>query len=103
LEKFCLPLGEGFANHAAPMQRVYELSESNSTDFELTPLQGMDKLTVLIRHTYRLNFIAGAPGKKRHFEQCGQAARSCQVGRIVRPMYPFRLAELADLVEKDWA
>lgn len=103
LEKYGLPLGEGFANNSSPLKRVYELVSSNSQDLELTPVQGMGKLTLLMRHTYRLQFLAGTSGKKRHFEQCGQAARHCQASRLVRPRYPFRLAELADLLEKDWA
>jgi hypothetical protein len=101
LEKFGLPLGDGFANNSLPLQRIYELAVSNSQDFELTSLQGTNKLTVLIRHTYRLQFLAGTLGKKHHFEQCGRAARQCQVSRLVRPRRP-RLEELADLVEKDW-
>jgi hypothetical protein len=103
LEKYRLPLGEGFSNNSSPLQRVYELAVSNSQDLELTTLRGLDKLAVLLRHTYRLQFLAGTSGKKRNFEQCGQAARHCQVSRLVRPEYPFRLEELADLVEKDWA
>ncbi len=103
LEKYGLRLGEGFANNSSPLKRVYELAVSNSQDLGLTTLQGIDKLAVLMRHTYRLQFLAGTLGKKRHFEQCGQAVRHCQVSRLVRPRYPFRLEELADLVEKDWA
>jgi len=102
-EKYCLPLREGFSNNSSPLKRVYELAVSNSQDLEHTTLQGMDKLVVLIRHTYRPEFLAGILGKKSHFEQCGQAARHCQVSRLVRPSRPFRLEELADLVEKDWA
>ena len=102
-EKYGLPLGEGFFNNSSPLKRVYELVVSNSQDLELTTLQGMDKLAVLIDHTYRLEFLAGTLEKKRHFEQCGQVARHCQVSRLVRPRYPFCLEELVDLVEKDWA
>jgi hypothetical protein len=102
-EKYGLPLREGFSNHSLPLKWVYELDVSNSQDFELTTLKGIDKLSVLIGHTYRLEFLAGTLGKKRHFEQCGQAARHCQVSRLVRPMHPFRLEDLVDLLEKDWA
>lgn len=102
LEKYLMPLGEGFANKSLPLTLVYELASNNSPDFELTSFQGMDKLTALMRHTYRMQFLAGTVGKKRHFEQCGQAARHCRVSRLVRPRYPFRLEELADLLEKDW-
>ena len=102
LEKYGLPLREGFANKSSPLKRVYELAVSNSPDFELVSLQGMDKLTVLMRNTYRLQYLAGTSGKKRHFEQCGQAARHCQISRLVRPRWPFLLEELADLLQKDW-
>jgi hypothetical protein len=103
LEKYCFPLGEGFSNNSSPLKRVYELAVSNSQDLELTALQGLDKLDVLMRHTYRLQFLSGTLEKKSHFEQCGQAARHCQVSRLARPGLPFRLEELVDLVEKDWA
>jgi len=103
MEKYALPLGEGFARHPAPLQRVYELTVSNSPAFGLTSLQGIDKLAVLIDHTYRLQFLSGASGKKRHFEQCGRVARHCQVSRLVRPLEPFLLEELVALLEKDWA
>jgi len=103
LEKYALPLGEGFARHPAPLQLVYELTVSNSPEFKLTSLQGTDKLTVLMKHTYRLQFLAGAAAHKRHFAQCGQAARHCRVSRLVRPRWPFELAELVESLEKDWA
>lgn len=103
LEKYGLPLGAGFTKHSLPLKRVYELAARNSQDFELTSVQGLDKLTVLMRHTYRQQFLAGITGKKRHFEQCGLAARQCQISRLIRPRWPFRLEELADLAEKDWA
>ena len=103
LDKFGLPLGEGFSNDSPPLKKVYELTVSDSQDLGLTSLQGMDRLSVLVRHTYRLQFLAGTSGKKNHLEQCAQAVRYCQVSRLVRPRSPVRLEELADLVEKDWA
>ena len=92
-----------FATDSLPLQRVYELGVSNSQEFELTSLQGIDKLNVFLHHTYRLQFLAGSSAKKRHFEQCGRAAGHCRVSRLVRPVRPFRLEELAELVEKDWS
>jgi hypothetical protein len=103
LEKFGLPLEGGFVNNSLPLTRIYELTTSNSQDFKLVSLQGADRLAILINHTYRLRFLTGASGRKRHFEQCRQAASHCRVSRVVRPRHPFRLKELADLVEQDWA
>jgi hypothetical protein len=102
LAKHRLPLGEGFCAHPRPVQRVYELATHDSRDFQITPLQGTDKLTVLITHTYRLDFLEGPLRKKRYFEQCGRAARQISVSRLTRPQWPFPLDELVGLLEKEW-
>jgi hypothetical protein len=102
LAKHRLPLGEGFCHHPRPAQRVYELATHDSQDFQITPLQGTDKLTVFITHTYRLDFLEGPLRKKRYFEQCGRAARQIPVSRLIRPRWPFPLDELVKLLEKEW-
>ena len=67
LEKYGLPLKEGFATNASPLKRVYELSVGNSQDPEIITLKGLDKLAVLMRHTYRLQFLAGTLGEETPF------------------------------------
>jgi len=102
LNKFGIPLlEEGFVKTPIPLKRVYELRISNSQDLEITPLEGMDKLAIIIGHTYRPQFLTGKAEKNRHFEQCGQTARHCQASRLVRPN-SCRLEELVDRVEEDW-
>jgi hypothetical protein len=102
MEKYGLPLEEGFAGTPLPLERVYELEVGSSQDLELIEVQGMDKLVVFVNHTYRRQFLAGNPGKKRHFEQCGRAARHCRVSRLRRPWDTARLPEVVELLEKDW-
>jgi hypothetical protein len=103
LEKYCVPLEGGFCAHPRPVERIYELATHDSRDVRINPLQGTDKLTALIAHTYRLDFLEGLPQKKRYFEQCGRAARQVSISRVVRPRWPFRLNELVEVLEKDWA
>lgn len=102
LEKYYVPLGEGFCVRPKPVHRAYELATHDSRDFRVTPLRGIDKLTALITHSYRLDFLAGAARRKRYFEQCGQVAQQISVHRLIRPRWPFPLNGLVDFLEKEW-
>ena len=51
LEKYGLTLRDDFSTNSSPLKRVYELSVSNSPEFKLSAMQGLDKLGVLLRHT----------------------------------------------------
>jgi hypothetical protein len=103
LEKYAFPLRGKYCSRPQPVLQVFELTSHNFQDFKITPLQGMDKLAVLLKHTYRVGFLSGLARKKLHFEQCGRAARNFSVSRITRPRWPFLLSELVDLVEQEWA
>lgn len=102
LDKYALPLQDGFVRQPLPLQRVYEIVVRTSPDFELTSVQGTDKLSILMNHTYRLQFLAGAATLQRNFAQCGQAARHCRVSRLSRPRQPLQLTVILELLEQDW-
>jgi hypothetical protein len=102
VEKYFIPLEEGFCTHPRAVHQIYELAAHDSQDFQIAPLKGTDKLAALIAHTYRLDFLSGSLRRKRYFELCGKAARQISVNRLTRPRWPFLLDDLADLLEKEW-
>jgi hypothetical protein len=102
LDKRHLPLATGFCAHPRPLKRVYELAITETQEFDLIPLQGLEKLKPLMEHTYRPEFLAGVDRKKLHFRQCAATARQVAVNRVTRPRWPFRLSDLMELVEQDW-
>jgi hypothetical protein len=102
MEKRHLPLEQGFCATPRPLNRIYELTTSDTQEFNLIRLQGIEKLTPLMDHTYRPEFLFGAERKKLHFAQCAAAVRHATVCRVTRPHSPFLLADLIDLVKQDW-
>jgi hypothetical protein len=102
VDKRHLPLGKDFCARSRPLRRIYELTVTDAKEFNLTPLQGLDKLAIIIGHTYRPEFLSGANKKKLHFMQCAAIIHQVEVSRVTRPRQPFRLGDLADLVEHDW-
>lgn len=103
LDKYHLSLKEEFCDYPRPLRRIYELAPADTQEIAITRLQGMEKLTTLIDHTYRLEFLTRPERKQRHFKQCAVAARHAAVSRVTRPSRAFLLDDLADLVEQDWA
>jgi hypothetical protein len=100
--KYLLPLRDGFCASPRPVKRVYELATHDTQDFQIALLQGTEKLTVLLSHTYRPEFLEGSPGKKLYFTQCSRAARHTAISRLLRPRWPFRLDKLVELLEQGW-
>ena len=101
LEKYILPLGEGFAAEPAPLHAIYVLELSNSDEFSIVPLQGLQKIKALNLATYRPHFFTGVnPGRIR---QIGEVARQAKVAVVTRPRNGFRVDELTDLLAADFA
>lgn len=102
-EKHGLPLRKGFCETPLPLRRLYVLTTTETQKFELIPLKGMEKFTVLLNNTYRFCFLDGQGGKVLHFKQCAALTQHAAVSRVIRPSAPLLLDELADLLERDLA
>ena len=102
LEKYVLPLGDGFATSATPLHAVYILEASNSRLSVPTPIKGLQKIELLIRNTYRPHFIAHMKHEGEHLRQITEVASSARVRRINRPRGSCQADELADLLQEDF-
>jgi hypothetical protein len=103
LEKYGLPLQEGFCSEPTPLKRIYILNATNTDRFEIGSIKGLEKFNALIRSTYRFRFTEGLGSKREHFNQCAVIGRKMDVQRVTRPRRGFRIDELMDLIEKDFA
>jgi hypothetical protein len=103
LEKYGFPIQEGFSSEPTPLDRVYILSTTNTDRFDLESVNGLEKFNALISNTYRFRFIEGLGNKPEHFNQCTAVGRHAEVRRVTRPGRGFRIEELMDIIEKDFA
>jgi hypothetical protein len=102
LQKFALPTRETFNATPVPLYAVYVLNTINTNTFELAPIKGLDKLQILAENTYRPRFMAGMGKRADHFQLATMAGQQLHTRRVTRPMHPYQLKELADLIEKDF-
>ena len=100
-EKYFVPF-EHASDGPTPVRTVFVLDTTNTDQFEVVPLKGMDKIDPILDHTYRPGFLEGLGDKQAHFKQCAAVAAQAAVIRIIRPYKGFRLDELMDLVERYW-
>lgn len=102
LEKSCLSTGAALEQEPLPISHLYLLATTNRDELELRPIEGMAKLDVLSRHTYRRRFLDGLGGKQDHFKLCVAVSRHARLTRVVRPRAGFQLERLRKLVEDDF-
>jgi hypothetical protein len=102
-EKFAVPSHQGFWSSPAPLAAIYELQVDNHQEVTLQALDGLDKLSIILSHTYRPWLIDGLGLKVAHFKQCVAVARQVTVSLLSRPANIFSLEEQVRSIEQDLA
>jgi hypothetical protein len=102
LEKFSVPAGEQFNHHALPLEKLYILTAYNKSNIAISPVRGMEKFNRLKRLTYRFKFAKGLETEVFHFKTAATVCRRIPFHLVERPIRPFLLEELADLLERDF-
>jgi hypothetical protein len=102
LEKFSVPAGEQFNHRALPLEKIYILSPYNKSNIEISPVKGMEKFNKLKQLTYRYKFTKGLETEVFHFKTAANVCNIVPFSLVERPLKPFLLRDLADLLEKDF-
>ena len=103
LEKYEHQVAEQFWDRPAPLLGIYLLTTVNRDELKLEPEPRLRTFRVMLQNTYRQKFLDGLQMRAVHFDLIAAVARQTGVTRVVRPAQPFRLRELADLIERDLA
>ena len=101
-EKHGLILEEGIASEPLPLGRFYLLGESEDGEFELSRMQGFEKMEALASQTYRWYILDALGLKVDHFKQCTLLARRLDGVAVRRPAEGMRVKELVELIVKDF-
>ena len=92
-----------FAASALPILRIYVLGVNplapGIRQWRLTPIEAFKALTT---HTYRRKFMKGLGVEGRHLELVSRVLSQAKVTALTRPVRPFLLQELADVLEEDF-
>jgi hypothetical protein len=103
LQKYFLPLGTSYEPHPVALRKIYILETSNRTECSVVPLRGIDKFKALASVVYRPRLVADLGLEAELYPQIAELAGKTEVAHLIRPMRPFRLDPLIDLVDRDLA
>lgn len=84
-----------------PLKRIYVLTIGNEQRIFLNHLTQFEKISALIRNTYRFKFAKGLNIEKEHFNNCVRIANKVPIVQITRPSQPFLLEELFERILND--
>ena len=102
LEKYTLPLSDGFWPDPLPLKCLYVLKLLNIEAVRLEVLTSPDTFMALGQHTYRVRQMQGMGLSGTHLRHCTTVAQQVPLRRITRPAGSFILDELVALIEADW-
>jgi hypothetical protein len=103
LEKYERQVADQFWDSPAGLRRIYLLTANNQDVLRLSPLPRVNAFKTVLRNTYRQQFLDGLEMRAAHFDLAAAVARQASIVHVSRPSQPFRLRELADLIEQDLA
>lgn len=104
MEKRTLAFPESFCRDSLPLDRIYVLEADKSRpDIRLTVEPALERVRLLLEHTYRSQYLPGLGLKKSHFQSLSRVAAVVPVVRVVRPDDgEFCLPALADRLAADF-
>jgi len=100
-EKYGLPVRERFSTLPVPLTTVYELKTTNTAQLNLIPVTGKNKVWLIRDNTFRLAIRAGMEQEAHYMGLALAVAQHVRTARVTRPLKPFLLNELADLIVND--
>ncbi|CAG9620752.1 HPr kinase/phosphorylase [Sutcliffiella rhizosphaerae] len=98
--KFAIPVVDQFMTESLPLAGVFELVKSEKIDNQYSLVEGLVRLQLLFRHTYRNFFLSRAGIMDWHFQITAKMANKMVFYRIERSNSKFTANEITDFILK---
>lgn len=93
--KFAVPVAAKFYAEPVPLGGVFELVKTEGATWDIQPVKMLNRLPLLLLHTYRSYFISLLHLEQWHFAGTASIAKHCEVFQLRRPTAGFTAHELA--------
>jgi hypothetical protein len=95
--KFSVPVSAQFCNQSLPLAGIFELVKTEA-DTLITPLQGLVRFQMLLRHTFRNFLLEHLQLQGWHFTTLSRFVNQIDMYQLQRSSSHFSAHELADLL-----
>jgi hypothetical protein len=109
VDKFVVPMGEGYCPHPVPLRAIHILRIDDSTDADCAAapgfevLTGFDRVQRLLENLYRPHYLKGQQTQNNLMRMAGQIAQKATLAVVTRRRNPTRADELVSFLESNWA
>jgi hypothetical protein len=97
-DKFHVPMASQFITTKRKLRALFEISIHSHDQVELAEVKGSEKLSIILRNTYRFEMIDVKGISAQHFQQCSQIAAHISVFTIKRPETGYSVEEQIDAI-----
>jgi len=109
VDKYVVPMGEGYCPHPVPLRAIHVLSlqDSETPDAEAGPtfevLSGFDRVLRLLENLYRPQYLKGQQTQPNLMRMAGLIAQKATLAAVTRRRNPAEADELVGFLESAWA
>ncbi|WP_040950867.1 hypothetical protein [Gorillibacterium massiliense] len=96
--KYAIPVAAEFSNRTAPLAGIFELNKTEDDQLEIDPCQGLNRLPLLVEHTFRNFMIPELADGQWHFSTIVKVGSGTRMYRLKRPAAGFSTKELVERI-----
>lgn len=102
VDKFVVPLGDGYCSNPAPLRAIHLLADKETGDPDFELLRGFSRVQCLLENLYRPQYLQGQSTQSELMRMAGLIAQKCAVIKVTRRRDPAQIEPLIDFLESSW-
>lgn len=103
VDKFVVPMGEGYCTHPLPLRAIHILSDHDSSTPKFEVLHGFDRVQRLLENLYRPHFLKGQNTQGDLMRMAGLIAKKATMVSVKRRRDPETVNGVVPFLESAWA
>jgi hypothetical protein len=103
VDKYVVPMGEGYSPLPVPLRAIHILSDQDDSTPEFKVLRGFDRVQRLVENLYRPHYLKGQGTQSDLMRMAGQIAKKTTMVAVTRRRDADNIEGLASFLEAAWA
>ena len=102
VDKFVVPLGDGYCSHPVLLKAIHVLGNQESGDPKFEVLRGFDRVKFLLENLYRPEYLEHQSTQSDLMRMAGAIAQQSAVVKVTRRRDTALIATMVDFLESAW-
>ena len=103
VDKFVVPMGEGYSPHPVPLRAIHILADHESDTPVFEVLRGFERVQRLLENLYRPQYLNGQSTQSDVMRMAGLIAQKTTMVTVTRRRDPEAIEGLVGFLESAWA